>query len=240
MKKIFTILIVLFSLVFSEIVGGYAGSGFRYGTNAREIALSGAMSSSYNNGFNAFSNPAMLSKTKNNEYALSYFPMSLDRSIQVISISRPLPPAAGISLSYFRVGTDDIKFTDDSNSIIGYGDHSESYAMISFGTNINKLSIGINLKAIFHNLTKDFSSSGIGFDIGGNYEINNTLSFGFLCKDINSKYLWNDINNKVYEEDLPNIYSIGITKKMNYLSIFTQYEIILINDYKYNDIKVGF
>ena len=104
----YRILIILFfstSFLLSEMVGGYAGSGFRYGTNARDIALSGAIISNYNHGFNAFANPALLAMTKTDKYALSYFPMSLDRTIQVISATRSVPPSAGISLSYVRVGT---------------------------------------------------------------------------------------------------------------------------------------
>jgi len=239
MYRVIIILTLWLSFVFSEMIGGYPGSGFKYGTNAREIALSGSMISNYNHGFNAFSNPALLSKISTNKYALSYFPMSLDRSIQVVSISRAVPPSAGISLSYFRVGTDNIKYTDDSNNFIGTGKHSESYGMISFGTHFNKISLGINLKALFHRLTDDYSSTGIGFDIGINYEISKTLSLGVLIKDINSNYLWNDIDNRLYEEDLPNIYSAGIKKVTKYVSISSQYDALHIEDYTYHDFKIG-
>ena len=49
MKKIVCILILSFG--FSQTSGGYPGSGFRYGTNAREISMGGAMNSVYNKGF---------------------------------------------------------------------------------------------------------------------------------------------------------------------------------------------
>ena len=62
MYRVIIILTLWLSFVFSEMIGGYPGSGFKYGTNAREIALSGSMISNYNHGFNAFSNPALLSK----------------------------------------------------------------------------------------------------------------------------------------------------------------------------------
>ena len=65
-------LFILFSLSFSETIGGYAGSSFRYGTSAREIALGNALISN-NDGFNALVNPALLSDLESNEYGFSYF-----------------------------------------------------------------------------------------------------------------------------------------------------------------------
>ena len=93
------LLFILLSITFSETIGGYAGSSFRYGTNAREIALGNALISSYNKGFNALVNPALLSEIKSDEYGFSYFSLSLDRSVQVLSLSNTLPPNAGMSLS---------------------------------------------------------------------------------------------------------------------------------------------
>ena len=54
--------------------------------------------------------------------------MSLDRSVQTLSISRPLPPSAGVSLSFFRSGTDNIVGTSsDFGDVIGNLVHSEGY-----------------------------------------------------------------------------------------------------------------
>ena len=58
MKKI--IFITYISLLFADYGGGYAGSGFRYGSNAREFSLAGALVADKTPGFYAFSNPALL------------------------------------------------------------------------------------------------------------------------------------------------------------------------------------
>ena len=79
---IFRLLILLSSFIFSDYLGGYSGPNFRYSTNARDMSLGGALMSEYNQGFNAFSNPALLSKVEKLEIGLSYFPMSLDRGFQ--------------------------------------------------------------------------------------------------------------------------------------------------------------
>ena len=53
---IIRLLILLSSLSFSDYLGGYSGSGFRYSTNARDMALGGSIITEYNQGFNSFSN----------------------------------------------------------------------------------------------------------------------------------------------------------------------------------------
>ena len=52
MKKIIFTFLTL-SILYSDYAGGYAGSSFRYGTNAREISLSSSLVSNNNIGFNA-------------------------------------------------------------------------------------------------------------------------------------------------------------------------------------------
>ena len=120
MKNIFIILCISF-LMSSESSSSWAP--FRYGTNAKEVSLSGATVSIYNSGFNAFSNPAFISKSKKHEFGLSYFLMSLDRSIQSISYSRSISSSAGVGLSFLRTSVDKINQTDLDNNIIGSLDY---------------------------------------------------------------------------------------------------------------------
>ena len=99
----------MLNAVFADYGGGYAGSGFRYGSNAREFALAGALIADRTPGFYPFSNPALLQFSKSNHIGLSINPMSLDRSIQSFSFSRRLPPKAGVGLAVLRAGTDNIE-----------------------------------------------------------------------------------------------------------------------------------
>ena len=106
MKTIFLIFIFIGSFFCSEIAG--LGSSYRYGTNARGFSLGNSLVSSYNKGYNSFTNPSLLGLVKSNEYGFSSFPMSLDRSIQTFSISIPVPPLATVALSFFKSGVKDI------------------------------------------------------------------------------------------------------------------------------------
>ena len=82
---IFRLLIVLSSFIFSDYLGGYTGSNFRYSTNARDMSLGGVLISEYNQGFNSFSNPALLSQIRSLEIGASYFPMSLEQNFILLS-----------------------------------------------------------------------------------------------------------------------------------------------------------
>ena len=231
-------LFLLISVTFSETVGGYAGSSFRYGTNAREVALGNALISSYNNGFNALVNPALLSKIENNEYGFSYFSLSLDRSVQVLSLSNTLPPNAGMSLSYVRTGTDDIILKDNNNNNNGTYNHSESYGAISFGTKFDRFSLGISIKALFNNMPGN-SAKGIGADFGLIYDVNKQSQIGFVCRNVNTKYSWDNENNNVYEEAIPLTYALGYTYLNNIILIALKYNIVSVNNFNFQESMIG-
>ena len=202
----FIVLFIIHFFLFGSYSGGYPGANFNYGSNAKDIALSRSTLSTYNKGFNAFINPALLPQIKNNEYGFSYFFMSLDRSVQTLSISRPLPPSAGVSLSIFSSGTKNILNTNSFGSSIGKLSHSEGYGMLSFGLNFGALSGGFNIKAYFNSLDKH-SAKGIGFDVGFLYTKNYT-NLAFKINNLSSGYSW-DINANQYEEKIPVNYSLG-------------------------------
>ena len=208
MKKY--VICISFCFLMGDYSAGFPGANFQYGTNAREVALSKSTLSTYNTGFNSFINPAALPDIKKNEYGFSYFMMSLDRSVQTLSISRPLPPSAGVSLSFFRSGTDNIVGTSsDFGDVIGNLVHSEGYGMLSFGINLGSLSGGFNIKAYFNNLD-EYSGNGIGFDLGTLYKFNERISFALKLNNLSGGYSW-DIDSEKYEEDFISDYSFGMT-----------------------------
>ena len=232
-------IIILISYVFSSGSSGYAGAAFRYGNNARAVAMANTVISNSNEGFNALSNPALLSQINGREYGISYFSMSQDRSVQVLSFSNSLPPFAGVSLSYVRVGTDNILLKDEDNNNLGSYNHYESYGSISFGTTFEKSSYGISLKAFFNKMPDGYTAKGIGIDFGYLFLINNYSNMGLICKNINSKYSWDSEENSIFEEEIPLIYSIGYShfKEMYLLSI--QHNSIQYENNKTSNITLG-
>jgi hypothetical protein len=142
---ILKLIILSLSLIFSDYLGGYSGSNFRYSTNARNMSLGGSLMSEYNQGFNSFSNPALLPMVSKLEIGMSYFPMSLDRFVQTFSISRPLSSKGGASFSIFNSGVTNIEGKDLYNNSTGNFDSSEGYLMLSIGSAlVDRLNIVLN------------------------------------------------------------------------------------------------
>ena len=87
MSPKYFILLLVIGILFPSS-GGYAGSSYQYGSNARSIALSNSLISSYNKGYNPLTNPALLGrKSAELEYGFSYFDRNL---VDFLTISTPV------------------------------------------------------------------------------------------------------------------------------------------------------
>ena len=203
------------TVLFSEISNLGSGAAYIYGTNAREFSMGNTLSSVNNYGYNAFSNPALLTNVKDLEFGVSLFAMSLDRSIQTISIAQPLPPTATLALSFFRAGTNDIQGTDQTGNLTNTIDSWEGYTMLSFANKIGRLSMGFNLKVFSNQLTSKYSADGIGFDIGASFKIFEKSNIGISVKNISSTYNWivdYGGSTNQYEENIESIFSVGYSR----------------------------
>ena len=111
----FVIVLISLSVLSADYGGGYAGSEFRYASNARDLALAGANLADGSDGYLQFSNPAQLPQLKSIGISSSFMLLPLDRSIQTLSITKSLPPSAGIALSLYRSATRNIQGRDLMN-----------------------------------------------------------------------------------------------------------------------------
>jgi len=234
--RLLCILLIL-NIIFADYGGGYAGSGFRYGSNARKFSLAGALVADKTPGFYAFSNPALLQFSIHNHIGMSFQNMPLDRSIQSFSYTRRLPPSAGVGLAVFRAGTKNIVGRDTMNKETEIFSSSEIEGIISFGVALgSKLALGINIKAFstFFNDLEDIDASGTGIagDIGFIYKFNRRLLLGGVIKNLNAKYNWKVIigeENRSYVEKFPQNYIIGIAYLgLKGTSLFFQEDIMIL------------
>ena len=211
MKSKLIILFIFFGLSYPS-TGGITGSSYQYGTNARSISLSNALTANYNNGYNPLTNPALLGLVKKTEFGFSYFNLSLDRYIQSFSIVIPSPPIASIGISSHTLGTKNIPGMTSGNVSTGFYDAWEGYIMLSFGLNLGDFLSGINFK-ILKNQISSSSADGIGLDFGLLYSHLSNIKFGIMFENLYSKYSWdiqNGVDNISYDEDFPLIVKLGL------------------------------
>jgi hypothetical protein len=165
-----TVLVILMCVTWvwgaGPATGGYAGAFARIGTDARSVALAGALVADVNTGQLALTNPASLVHVQRREVGLSYMSLPLDRSLQGLSLALKLPPSAAAGVSYLRAGDDNIQGRNsigEKTEVLAY---TENLVTLSFANRVsNTLSIGLNAKLMFMNLA-DEESKGFGLDLG--------------------------------------------------------------------------
>ena len=225
-------ILIIIGVVFADYGGGYAGSGFRYGSNAREFSLAGALIADKTPGFYAFSNPALLQFSRYNHIGISFQQMSLDRYIESYTYARRLPPSAGLGIAILQSGTKNILGRDDQNKETEYFSAKEKEFIISFGVAIgNKLALGINIKALFTSIYVDYKGNGISGDIGFIYKFNRHLHLGGIIKNLNASYNWKvgkGEDERSYKEQFPQTYALGIASSgLQKTTLFFQEDIII-------------
>jgi len=198
--RIIFLILLIGSFLLADYAGGYPGSILRHGVSARDIALSGATISSFEDGFTAFSNPAMIAMKKQLTIGSSLFLLPNKINMQAFSIGRNLPPNAGASLSFIHLGTSNILSINQNEEFLEQISFHDSYAMMSFGINFSQyFSIGMNAKMLFqrYNLSTNdkISSDGISLDLGILSSLSENLDIGIKIDNFSGHYKWGENKN---------------------------------------------
>lgn len=203
-KNIFVVWILLLpAILFASENGGYAGSFLRMGLGARAISMGNTGVAHPTNAYSTFYNPASFGLIEDHLVGLSYSFLSLDRRFEFVSFSMKVPPEAGFSIGWIESGVGDLKSYNSIGEITGDINQTANAVYFSFGRKFSdKLSVGISLKILFEFINDgtdefDYSSNGVGFDVGILYKINDDLILGGQVKDINSKFKAN--TDKIFE-----------------------------------------
>jgi hypothetical protein len=173
------------------------------GLGARSISMGNTGVAHPTNAYSTFYNPASFGMIEDITIGLSYSFLSLDRRFNFVSYSMKVPPAAGFSIGWIETGVGDLISRNSIGEPTGDINHSANAVYFSFGRQFGeKISVGVSLKILFEFINDgtdefDYSSNGVGFDIGMQYRFNEDLLIGALVKDINSKFEAN--TDKIFE-----------------------------------------
>jgi len=194
--KKYAIILILFLAVITvraDENGGYAGAYLRMGLGARSQAMGNTGIASPVNAYSAFYNPAAFGFIDQKLVGLSHSFLSLDRRYNYISFSMKVPPEAGFSISWMESGFGNIRSYNSIGRDTGEINHSANAVYFSIGRKItDRFSVGISIKILFEYINDgtdefDYSSNGIGFDLGLLYKIRDDLTLAYQVKDISSK-----------------------------------------------------
>jgi len=212
---------ILIILIFTAYLSANAGASYQYGYSARSVSLSSAMVADTYHTFQSFSNPALLNQCKGQHYGLSYFMMSLDRSLQTFYYSRKLAGNAGVSAAILRTSVGNFEGKDIFNNPTNELSNSDYYGLLSFGLgNKSGTGIGLSMRIHYSNLYVNeshidkYTGTSITVDFGGAISINPKVRLGFKIQNMLNPYINWDIDrgdglSHAYDEKYPLIISIG-------------------------------
>ncbi len=215
----YILLFLLPALTLAGENGGYAGSFLRMGVGARATSMGNTGVAHPTNAYSTFYNPAAFGVINEHMVGLSYSFLSLDRNFEFVSFSMKVPPGAGFSIGWVRTSVDELKSYNSIGEETGDINQSANAVYFSFGRKFTeRLSVGISLKILFEFINDgteefDYSSNGVGVDLGILYKVTDNLTVGGQVKDIKSKFKAN--TDKIFErggttiDKFPQTYKIG-------------------------------
>ncbi len=212
----FACAIAALPLIAEAQLAGLPGSSFRMGFGARGIAMGNAMSAVSEGEVAGLYNPALLPFSTQRSGSLSAGFLTLDRSMNTLNFSAPLPPQAGIGAGLLNTGVSNIDGRDNDGHPTGPMKTAEDLAFLGFGIRFPAgFSLGINLKLLYAHLYTDISSTTVGVDLGAFYKVSDEINVAATVKDISSKYRWDTSSlygqsGKTSSDAFPTLYTIGV------------------------------
>ena len=252
MKKILCLFILFTTVAFCQLqfssISSAPGAFSRMGFGARGIGMGNAMSAVIEGNLVSYYNPAISVFQDKSVFQTSYSVLSLDRHLNFINVTtrfdlhpygedsyedKSINPvsSAGISFGLINAGVSNISERDGSGIETGTLSTSENQIFLSFAkTFSSKLAVGIATKFYIYNLVYGLKASGLGFDIGVLYKLNDNFNIAGVLSDINSKYKWDSTtllgqDGKTTEDSFPLLKKIGISYRNNEYKILASAEL---------------
>lgn len=172
-------------------MAGLPGSPMRMGFGSQGIGMGNAMVAARMRANVGYYNPALSAFQEKPVGFVSVGFLSLDRNLNFVSFSTPLPPSAGLSLGIINAGVSDITGRDGDGRRTEDYSTSENAFFLSFGVRIDtNLVVGISPKILYYRLFTEMASTTAGFDVGAAYRLSDEFIVGVCFQDIGSKYKW--------------------------------------------------
>ena len=194
-KKILAIGLALFMLVvgYSQIAiakdFNHNLPMLRMGVGARALAMGGAQVAVANDATAGYWNPAALSQIE--KFSVSSMiaaNMSEDRKYNYLAIAGKFDFGA-IGFSWLNAGTSDIDGRDGTGVQTSMFDWNDHVFLFSYGNMMENFQVGFNFKVVYSkaDANDDYSSTGVGFDAGVKYAINDMVHLGVTAMDLGTK-----------------------------------------------------
>lgn len=155
----------------------------RYGS-ARSIGLGGAFVAAADDAMGVVWNPAGLSQTLQNEVhfeSARYFENTSINSFSFVVPARRLPT---LGITMLSLNSGNFERTNELNESLGTFNNSDMAFLITASKSLSpRLSLGTNIKIVRQQI-EDFSSTGVGADVGALYGLTPRLRLGLSLQNL--------------------------------------------------------
>jgi len=158
----------------------------RMGVGARALAMGGANVAVANDATAGYWNPAGLSQVEKFSFSsMVAANMSEDRKYNYLALAGKFEFGA-IGFSWLNAGTSDIMKYSSQEVREGDFDANDHAFLFSYGNAMENLMVGFNFKVVYQKID-DYSKSGVGFDAGVKYAVDEMLHLGVTASDLGTK-----------------------------------------------------
>lgn len=263
MKKLLLIIFACTISIYSQpefsSISSKAGSFSRIGFGPRGIGFGNAMSAVTEGNLVSYYNPAVSVFQEGNSFQTGYTFLSLDRSLNFLNFTkrfdfysakdsanpeRKPSSTAGVSFGLINAGVSGIDGRDNNGLKTEELSTSENQFFLGVANRFSeKFSIGIAVKFYYYSLYEEISSTGLGFDLGALYRLNDNFNFAVVISDLNSKYKWDtspvyETEGLITEDKFPLLKKIGVRYKSSSKNLLVGVEFESSNS-QTNFIRVG-
>jgi hypothetical protein len=232
--------LLLWQSAFASGLGGFTGASNRF-TSDPLSAGTGGITLFHATSTNSYSqNPASRAFFTQRSFDAGMVQLSLDRFIQTVNASVPLPPTASLSIGLISAGTKNIEARDSRGFAAGDLSDTEMTYLVSFANRFSeKLAFGLSLKVLTRHFGSeedwlDLKGSGFGAGLGFIYKPIVGGSFALAIKDWNSSYKWKTQDlferGSSYKDELPMSLSWGWMQEMSSVSLALEHDHYFIGE----------
>lgn len=168
----------------AEESGGAPGGWLSTYVSARALGMGGAYVGAADDASSVVWNPAGLAMLVPNEVRFETARLFEDTSINAFNFAVPgnRLPSFGLSVVSLRSG--EFERTNDMNDPLGTFSETETAYLFTVARNVNpRLALGGNVKLVRQSV-EDFSSGGVGFDVGGIFDVSPNLRVGVSALNV--------------------------------------------------------
>ncbi len=173
----------------------YTQPMLRMGVGARALAMGGAYVAVANDATAGYWNPAGLSQIEKVSFAsMIAANMTADRKYNYLAIAGKFN-FGSLGFSWLNSGTSDIAGYDGSAAPTGDFGFNDHVFLFSYGNALEKLQVGFNFKVIHSraDASKSYSATGVGFDAGVMFKIDDMVHLGVTASDLGTKIDGEDV-----------------------------------------------